>query len=77
MYENEKQFVESIVNFKSNIQQAQQYIKETYNVESEYNEDENILYIKTENINESLNAAVAKEYIDNKIGENFVTVKFK
>jgi hypothetical protein len=77
MYENEKQAIESLINFKPNLFKAQQHIYETYNVDSYYDDEENILVLLTKGINESLSVAKAKEYIDNEIGENFVTVMFK
>lgn len=76
MYENEKRVLESILNFKSNLEKAQQHIRENYNVESEYDSEENTLYIYSQNINEAMNVATAREYIDSEIGENFVNVKY-
>jgi hypothetical protein len=76
MYENEKQALESLLNFKSNLNKAQQHIRETYNVECEYDDVDNTLYIYTDNVNEALNVASAREYVDSEIGENFVTVKY-
>ena len=75
--ENEKFIVESFLNLNHNIEQAQKYIKETYNIESEYNEDEDTLYIWTESINESnLNLAQAKQYICDTIGNEMVNIMY-
>ena len=76
MTDNEKRLVESIVNFKENILKAQQYVKENFGVESEYDEKQNIFHIHTDNINEALNAVSAKEYVENEIGPEFVTVEY-
>jgi len=75
--ENEKFIVESFLNLNHNIEKAQKYIKESYNIESEYNEDEDTLYIWSENINENLNLAQAKQYVLDKIGNEMINVMYK
>ena len=75
--ENEKFIVESFLNLNHNIEEAQKYIKESYNIESEYNEDEDTLYIWSENINENLNLAQAKQYVLDKIGDEMINVMYK
>jgi len=74
--ENEKLFVESFLNLDNNISEAQDYIKEAYNINSEYDEDEDMMYIWSDNLNENLNLAVAKEYIINKIGNEMINVMY-
>ena len=74
--ENEKLFVESFLNLNNNISEAQDYIKEAYNINSEYDEDEDMMYIWSDNLNENLNLAVAKEYIINKIGNEMINVMY-
>lgn len=71
---NEKNLVESFHNLESNICKAQEYIKENYHIESEYDNDDDTLYIWTNNINESLNLAAAKEYIAENIGYEMINV---
>ena len=75
--ENEKFIVESFLNLNHNIEEAQKHIKESYNIESEYNEDEDTLYIWSENINENLNLAQAKQYVLDKIGNEMINVMYK
>lgn len=69
-------FVEKMVNYNDHIKNAQEYIKENYNVKSSFDDETNTLYIYSTNINESLNVVAAKEYINDTIGEDFVTVEY-
>ena len=75
--ENEKFIVESFLNLNHNIEEAQKYIKESYKVNSEYNDEEDTLYIWTENVNENLNLAQAKQYVLDKIGNEMINVMYK
>ena len=72
--ENEKILVETFLGLNDNISKAQQYIKENYHINSEYSEEDDILYIWSPNVNESLKLAAAKEYIQETIGDEFVNV---
>jgi len=72
--ENEKLLVESIINLDDNISKAQKYIKENYHINSEYDNENDIIYIWSTNVNESLSLASAREYIEENIGSEFVNV---
>ena len=72
--ENEKILVETFLKLNDNISKAQQYIKENYHINSEYSDEDDILYIWSSNVNESLNLAAAKEYIQETIGDEFINV---
>ena len=72
--ENEKILVETFLELNDNISKAQQYIKENYHINSEYSDEDDILYIWSPNVNESLNLAAAKEYIQETIGDEFINV---
>ena len=72
--ENVKHFVESFVKFDENVKAAQEYIKETYNIDSTYSDEDDTIYIWTENVNENLNLAAAREYIEQEIGLEMVNV---
>ena len=72
--ENDLQMIESFLKFDENIKAAQQYIKETYHIDSEFSDEDNILYIWSPNINESLNLASAKEYICQTIGNEMIDI---
>ena len=74
--ENEKFIVESFLNLNHNIEEAQKYIKESYNVNSEYNDAEDTLFIWTDNINENLNLAQAKQYVLDTIGNEMINVMY-
>ena len=72
--ENVKHFVESFVKFDENVKAAQEYIKETYNIDSTYSDADDTIYIWTENLNENLSLAAAREYIEEEIGLEMVNV---
>ena len=74
--ENEKFIVESFLNLNHNIEEAQKYIKESYAVNSEYDNDEDTLYIWNENIDENLNLAQAKQYVLDTIGSEMINVMY-
>lgn len=74
--ENEKLIVESFLNLNQNIEEAQQYIKENFNIDSEYNEDDDILYIWTEELHNNLDLAKAKEYVCETIGNEMINVMY-
>lgn len=74
--ENELKLLNSILDHKENIDKAQSYIKENFNVNTKYNEDTNTINIWTTNIKESLQLVAAKEYIENEIGLDSVNVQF-
>lgn len=71
---NEKLLIDKILNIHENIQAVQEYIKENYHIDSEYDADDNMIYLWSKNVNESLNLAAAKEHILNEIGSEFVEV---
>ena len=72
--ENVKHFVESFVKFDENVKAAHEYIKETCNIDSTYSDEDDTIYIWTENLNENLNLAAAREYIEQEIGLEMVNV---
>lgn len=67
-------FIKTITDFESNVIKAQEYIKENYNVDSEFNIEKSELHLKISNINESLMLCAAKEYVNNTIGEDHLHV---
>lgn len=69
-------FLESFINHKSNVSNSQAYIKENFNIDSEYKEDTNTIHLFCKNVNESLNLAAAKEYLLNTIDETMITIKY-
>lgn len=74
--ENMKAFVKNCDNLISNVIKVQTFIKENYNIDSEYNSSNNILHIWNENSENPVFIAQAKEYINSTIGEDFVQVIF-
>ena len=71
---NEKDFLDKFININESIKNTQAYIKENYHIDSEYDEENNLMYIWTNNVNESLNINAAQEYISEQIGDEFVNV---
>lgn len=71
---NEQLLIDKILNIHENIKSIQNYIKENYNIDSEYDSEDNMIYLWSKNVNESLNLAAAKEHILNEIGSEFVEV---
>lgn len=70
-YTNEKQFAEKLIKFDDNRIKAAQYIKENLNVDSEYDESSDTMYIWS---NESKNLDEARDHIIEELGEDFVDV---
>ena len=71
---NEKDFLDKFININESIKNTQTYIKENYHIDSEYDEENNLMYIWSNNVNESLNINAAQEYISEQIGDEFVNV---
>ncbi len=74
--ENEKEFVKSLVNHLSNVAKAQDYLKENYDVSSYYDEDTETLHLVANGINEGLNLAAAKEYVESMFDEAMLSVVY-
>lgn len=77
MTDNEKQFIRTFVDFESNMKSARQYIKETYGVDSELNEDDNYikLYCKDGKL-DVMNLVSAKNFINETFEGGFIDVIF-
>lgn len=74
--ENEKKFVEALVNHLSNVAKVQDYLKENFNVSSYYDEDNETLHLVANEINEGLDLAAAKEYVNQQIDEVMLSVVY-
>ena len=77
MTDNEKKFIKAFVDFESNMKSARQYIKETFEVESELNEEENYirLYCKDNKV-DVMNLVSAKNFINETFDDGFIDVIF-
>jgi hypothetical protein len=73
MNENEYKFAKNIVNLDKNINEALEYIHENFNVDAEYDEEQNIINIKSKSINEGLEISLIKEYIE-KTFDGYLTI---
>ena len=76
MTDNEKRFVEGIVNYDANVKNILAYIKENYNIDGEYNDEDCTIKLTCENIDNALMLAQAKEYIEETMGEGMIAVVF-
>ena len=64
MTPNEIKFLDYVVNNLHYVAEAQKTIKEQYGIDSEYDEETMTLHLKANGINESLQLASAKQYVD-------------
>ena len=74
--ENERKFVESLINHVANVAKVQQYIKENYGVKSYYDQDNETLHLVPENINEGLSLDDVKKYVNSQIDEAMLNVVY-
>lgn len=75
MNTNEQQYLESICNVLSDVTKAQKYIKETFNIDTEYDVDNNRLLI--ESSDDKLSMSLAKDYATQTLDEKIVEVEYK
>lgn len=76
MTENERKLADLIVNDDKHIASAQEYIKENFEVSSEYNAKESSLRLYVTNVNNALQILAAKEYLEERFSAGFVTIKY-
>ena len=76
MTDNEKNFIRNFVDFESNMKSARQYIKETYGVDSEFNEEENYIKLYCPEKIDVINLVSAKDFINETFDTGFVDVIF-
>lgn len=74
--DNEKRFVKAIVDHVANVAKVQAYIKEHFGILSYYDEDNETLHLVSENLNEGLALASAKEYVNRQIDETMLNVVY-
>lgn len=76
MTENEKKFVRTVVDFAANLEKAQDYIKENFNIDSEFDEESGTLKLSCSDANEALSLLSAKSYIEENLDSGLVKVIF-
>lgn len=76
MTENERKLANLFVNDDKHIASAQEYIKENFEVSSEYNAKESSLRLYVTNVNNALQILAAKEYLEERFPADFVTIKY-
>lgn len=75
-YDNEKSFVKKVVDFECNVIKAQDYIKENFGVDSEFNPETLELKLVQTSVNEALQLVSAKDYLENELPEDMIKVIF-
>ena len=76
MTDNEKNFIRNFVDFESNMKSARQYIKETYGVDSEFNEEENYIKLYCPGNIVGVKLVSAKDFVNETFDTGFVDVIF-
>lgn len=76
MTEGERKLADLFVNYNKHIASAQEYIKENFEVSSEYNAKESSLRLYVTNVNNALQILAAKEYLEERFPAGFVTIKY-
>jgi len=76
MADNKRRLIDNIVNLEANVSKHLGYIKENYNIDGVFNNDNNTIKLSCENIDNALLLAQAKYYIEEELGEDFVRVVF-
>ncbi|MCH5167507.1 MAG: hypothetical protein J1F35_06380 [Erysipelotrichales bacterium] len=74
--ENDIKLIKHLVDYEPKVIKCQKYIKENFNIDSIFDEENLSIRLICNNINESLNLLAAKEYILNEIGEENITINF-
>ena len=73
--DNEKALVKALVDYEAHVNEATQYLKETYNIDAEFNIDNMTCKLTSESA-KPLDMVVAKEYVNNLFTEGIVNVIF-
>lgn len=76
MTQNDKKFVRDMVDFVPQVIKAQTYLKENYNIDSVFNEDECTLEIY-QSVNESKDNIKAKEYVEKNVNMEGLEISYK
>lgn len=76
MTENERMLADLFVNDDKHVASAQEYIKENFEVSSEYNAKESSLRLYVTNVNNALQILAAKEYLEERFPTGFVIIKY-
>jgi len=76
MTPNEKKFVKAVIDYAVHIKEAQEYIKENFNIDSEYNDDTAEIKLSCEDVSEAINLVAAKDYIEENLKDTFINVIF-
>lgn len=76
MTEYERKLADLFVNYNKHIASAQEYIKDNFEVSSEYNAKESSLRLYVTNVNNALQILAAREYLEERFPAGFVTIKY-
>ena len=70
------EYLDSIINNDMYVTEAQETIKEHYNVDSKYDKSHSKIYIYSSNVNEALSLVQAKLYLEEIFSPEMLTVEY-
>lgn len=75
--ENEKILFNAIFNYETHVTEATQYLKETYNIDAEFNLNDGYVTLTSSTVNESSSEDMdsAKEYINSIFPNEMLNIK--
>ena len=71
--DNEKALVKALVDYEAHVNEATQYLKETYNIDAEFNIDNMTCKLTSESA-KPLDMVLAKEYVNELFTEDMVDI---
>lgn len=73
--ENERTLVRALVDFEANLNKTKTYLKETYNIDVAFDEENTVMRLTSEK-NNALDFIHAKKYVNEVFGNEVVTVVY-
>jgi rRNA processing protein Krr1/Pno1 len=73
--ENERTLVRALVDFEANLNKTKTYLKETYNIDVTFDEENTVMRLTSEK-NNALDFIHAKKYVNEVFGNEVVTVVY-
>lgn len=73
--ENERTLVRALVDFEANLNKTKTYLKETYNIDVTFDEENTVMRLISEK-NNALDFIHAKKYVNEVFGNEVVTIVY-
>lgn len=73
--ENERTLVRALVDFEANLNKTKTYLKETYNIDVTFDEENTVMRLTSEK-NNALDFIHAKKYVNEVFGNEVVTIVY-